>query len=66
MIIIFHREGLVEEAKEAYKQAEILIERDVVRTRCTFSDSTVKVQQNTDLLRYPHVTYHVYDITIIY
>ena len=57
MIMIFHREGLVEEAKEAFKQAEVLIERDVVRTRCTFSDSTVKVQQNTDLLRFPHVTY---------
>ena len=50
--MLFHREGLKEEAEEAYEQAKILIERDVVRTRCNFSDN--KVQQNTDLLRFSH------------
>ena len=42
----------MEEAEETFKQAEILIERDVIRTRCTFSDTTNKTQQNTEPLRY--------------
>ena len=49
MIVVFHRESLKEEAKAAFEEAEVLIEKDVVRTRCHFNDS--KEQQNPDQLR---------------
>ena len=50
--MIFHRESLKEEAKEAFEEAEVLIEKDVVRTRCTFTDSKEQHNQhNPDQLR---------------
>ena len=61
--MMFHRDMLMEEAEETFKQAEVLIERDVIRTRCTFSDTTSnKTQQNTEPLRYiyTHTHAHMY------
>ena len=61
----------MEEAEETFKQAEILIERDVIRTRCTFSDTTSnKTQQNTEPLRYRlymyiHIHTHICTYIII-
>ena len=49
IMIVFLRKNLKEEAKAAFEEAEVLIEKDVVRTRCTFNDS--KEQQNPDQLR---------------
>jgi len=48
-----YREILQEEAKEAFKEAEVLIEKDVVRTRCTSANN--KTEQCTDLLRLTQV-----------
>lgn len=64
-VVIFHRDYLKEEAREGFEHAEVLIERDVVRTRCTFSDSTV--QENTDLLRLIQklvIDFYIYKPTI--
>ena len=51
----FRRESLQDEAKQALEEAEVLIEKDVVRTRCTFNGS--KEQPNPDQLRYAFKLY---------
>ena len=42
---------LRDEAEEAYKEAEILIDKDVVRTKCA-DESSSNPHQHVDLLRY--------------